>query len=103
MHTVGHITDVAFLPVVTLPDAGEHLLGDLTVEPAHTVCLLACVEGEDAHRETLVGVGVLTTHIHKVVPRDSELGGEATHVFAEKAFIKVVMAGRHRGVDGVKA
>ena len=103
MHTVGHIADVAFLPVVTLPDAGEHLLGDLTVQPAHTVCLLACVEGEDAHRETLVGVGVLTAHVHKVVPGDTELGGEATHVFAEKAFVEIVVAGGHRSVYGIEA
>ena len=72
------------------------------MEPAYAVCFLAGVESEHAHGETFVGVGVLTTHIHKVVPAYAEFGGIFAHIFAEEAFVEVVVAGRHRGVHGVE-
>ncbi len=103
MNAVGDIAYMAFTPVVAFPDSGEHLLGNLAVEPAYAVGFLAGVEGEDAHGEALVGIGVLAAHVHQVVPGDTELGGETAHVFSEESFVEVVVSGGNGGVDGIEA
>ena len=103
VNAVGNVAHVAFLPVVALPDTGEHLLRHLAVEPAYAVGFLAGVESEHAHREALVGVGVLAAHVHQVVPGDAEFLGVFTHIFAEETFVEIVVAGRHGGMDGIEA
>ena len=102
VHAVGNIAYVAFFPGVAFPDAGEHFLRHFAVEPAHTVGLLAGVEGEYTHGEALVGVGVLATHVHEVVPADAELRGIFSHVFSEEALVEVVVACGYGGVYGVE-
>ena len=94
---------MALFPGITLPDSGEHLLGHLAVEPANAVGLLAGVQGEDAHREALVGVRILAAHVHKVIPGDTELRGELTHILAEQTLVEVVVTGGDGSVDGVEA
>ena len=73
------------------------------MQPAHAVSFLACVECEHTHRETFVGIGIFATHVHQVIPRNTELGRIFTHIFAEKTLVKIVMTGRHGGMHGVKA
>ena len=102
VHTVGDISDVRLLGSVTLPDAGEHLLGDLTMEPANAVGFLASVESEDAHRESFVGVGVLAAHVHKVRPRDAETSGELTHILTEECLLEIVVTGGDGSVNSIE-
>jgi hypothetical protein len=68
MHAVGHIFHMRLSRPVAFPYSGKHLLGNLSVQPAHAVCLLACVKREHAHGETLRSVGVLTAHVDEVIP-----------------------------------
>ena len=94
---------MAFLPVIALPYTGKHFFRHFSVKPAYAIGLLASVQCKNTHRKTLVGVGIFATHVHQVVPGDAELGRILTHVFAEEAFVEIVVTGRHRCVDGVKA
>ena len=71
------------------------------MEPADTVGFLAGVKGEDAHREAFVGVGVLATHVHEIIPRDAEFGGIFAHVFSKEAFVEVVVTSGNRSVDRI--
>ncbi len=102
VHTVGYVTYVAFLPSVAFPDTGKHLLGHFAVEPAHAVGFLTCVEREHAHREAFVGVGVLATHVHEVVPGNAETCGIFAHVLAEELFVEVVVTCGHGCVYSVE-
>ena len=92
-----------FVGQVAGPDAFEHLLANLAVEPAHTVDFLASFAEEGGHTEFFALVfGVGTAEAHEVVPRDAEACGELAHVFAEEAFVEIVVAGGHGGVDSVE-
>ena len=50
----------------------------------------------------VVVAGVHAAHVHELVPRQLQLGGVFAHVFAEEAFVEIVMPGGHGGVDGVE-
>ena len=46
MNAVGDVAHMVLLGVVSLPDASEHLLGDLAVQPADAVDFLTGVAGK---------------------------------------------------------
>jgi hypothetical protein len=103
VHTIGDITHVTLLGEITTPDVLEHLLGDLTVKPADAVDLLTGVAREGAHAELLaVIVGVLTSHANKLVPRDAEHLGIATHVLAKETFVEVVVTCGNGRMDSIE-
>ena len=103
MDTVGDIAHVVFFRIVTGPDGGEHLLADPTMELAHAIDFLAGVAGEGGKAETLaVVVGILASHADKLVPREAETLGIATHILAEQGFVEVVVSRRHRRMDGIE-
>ena len=49
-----------------------------------------------------MSVGVLTTHVHQVIPCDTQLGGELAHVASEEVLVEVVVTCRNRSVNGVE-
>ena len=72
MYAVGDVVHMQLLGEITGPNGAEHLLRYLAVQPAHAVCLLACIQSEDGHRELLVViVRVRTTHTDQIVPLDT--------------------------------
>ena len=102
VHTIGDITHVTLFREVAAPDIGEHLLGNLAVEPAHTVDFLTGVAGKGAHAESLaVVVGVLTAHADELVPRDAEHLRIAAHVLAKETLVEVVVTCRHGRVHSI--
>ena len=102
MDTIGHITHVRLFGSITFPDTGKHFLGNLSVKPAHAVCLLTGVEAEHTHRETFVGVGILTTHVHEIVPGDAEFCGILAEIFSEERLLEIVVTCRHGSVYGIE-
>ena len=44
--TVGDVSYMIFLRIVTVPDVGEHLLANPSVQLAHTIDFLASVAGK---------------------------------------------------------
>ena len=103
VNTIGNVTYVVFLGIVALPDRCEHLLRHLTMEPADAIDLLTGVAGEGRHTEFLaLVVGVGTTHTDELIPSDAELGRIAAHVLAEETFVKVVVTGRNRSMNGIE-
>ena len=73
VYAVGDIAHMQLFGVVAGPYWCEHLLRHLAVQPAHAVSLLAGVESEHRHRETLVAAGMLTTHVDELLPVDTQL------------------------------
>ena len=72
VYTVGNVAHMAFFGEVTLPDGSEHLLGNLSVQPAHTVHLLRSIASEYRHTETFTLVArIVTSEVHQVVPADT--------------------------------
>ena len=72
VHAVGDITHMTLLWQVAVPDAIEHLLADLTMQPAHAIDFLTGVAGKGAHAETLaVVVGIRASHADELVPTDA--------------------------------
>ena len=102
VNAFGNIRNMRFFRSITLPNALEHLLRYFAVQPANAVRFLASIQSEYAHRELFVSVGVLTPHVHKVLPRDTELVREFAHIFAEEAFFEVVVTCRHRSVHCIE-
>ena len=112
MHAVGDIANVAFVGIhvidflilvmsedlvltigfggeVTGPNALEHALRDLTVQPADAVHFLTSLAKEGGHAEALALVfGVLTTKSHEIVPADTEFAGILAEIFSAKASSK---------------
>ncbi len=72
------------------------------MKPAYTIGLLAGVESEHTHGEAFVGVGILTTHVHEIRPRNTKTRREFTHIFAEETFVEIVMTGGNGSVDCVE-
>ena len=73
------------------------------MEHRHAVHLLTSVAGEGRHTELLtLVVRVRTAHADELIPRDAEFLRIATHVFAEEALVEIVVAGRHRCMDGIE-
>ena len=68
VHAIGNVAHMRLLGGITLPQAGEHLLAHLTMEPTNAIALLGGVQSEGAHAETLVATGVLTSHVHEFLP-----------------------------------
>ena len=101
VYAVGDISYVAFFPGIAFPDAGEHLFGYFAVQPADAVSFLTCIERKYTHGETLGGIRVFTAHIHQVVPGDAQASGEFAHIFAEEAFVEVIVACGHWSVHGI--
>ena len=126
VHAVGDIADVAFVGIhvidflvlvvsedlvltigfggeITGPNALEHALRDLTVQPANAVHFLTSLAKEGGHAEALALVfGVLTTESHEIVPADAEFAGILAEIFSAKAFVEVVVAGGNGSVDSIE-
>ena len=99
---VGDVADVQLFGEEALPDGGEHLLRDTTVQQAHAVGFLTGIQCEDAHRELLVALGILTAEADEVMPRDAETPRDVAEVLAEELLVEVVVTsgdGRVTGVD----
>ncbi len=104
VNTVGHVAHIVeFLREITLPDTIEHILRNLSVEPAHTVHPRTCVASESGHAETFsVVVWIHTTHTHELIPCDAELSWILTHVLAKESLVEIVVACWHWSVNGVE-
>ena len=99
---IGHVAYVKLLGEVSLPDGGKHLPGDLTMQLADAISLLAGIESKDAHGEFLMRPGVLSPKVDQLLMRNVELIGIVTHILREERLIEVVVTGRYRCVAGVE-
>ena len=103
MNAVGDVADMALFGIIAVPDAVEHLLADLAMQPAHAINLLTSVAGECAHAELLtVVVGIRAAHSDEFIPTDTQHLRIAAHVLAEEFLVEVVVTGRHGSVYGIE-
>ena len=104
MDTIGDVAYVVLLGIVASPDAGEHLLGDPSVELRDAVDFLTSVASKSGHAELLVlVVGISAAHADEFIPCDAKALGIGSHILAEEPFVEVVVASGHGCVDGVES
>ena len=72
------------------------------MQPADAVGLLTSIQSERAHTELLVRVWINTAQADEIVPADTQLGWEFTHIAAEQILVEIVMACRDRSVHCVQ-
>ena len=103
VNAVGDVADMAFFGIIAVPDAIEHLLADLSVQPTYAVDLLTSVAGKGTHAELLAVVfWISATHSDEFIPADAQNLRVSAHVLAEELLVEVVVAGWHRRMHGVE-
>ena len=103
VHAIGDVTHVVFFGIISFPQRSEHLLAHPSVQFAHAIDFLASVASKGTHAEALaVVVGIGAAHADKLIPCNSQALRIATHILAKELLVKVVVAGRHRCMNGVE-
>ena len=103
MHTVGDIADMRFFCETPLIEIGEHLLRHAAVNAAHPVDFLGETAREDAHRELVEGVSIVSAaEAHERLPTYIELLGVSGEIGAHQIFREGIVTGGHGRVGGVK-
>ena len=103
VYAIGDVAHMTFFGEVAAPDMLEHFLGNFTVEPADAIDLLRGVAGKCTHAELLSMVlGIGASQTDELIPGNAQQLRIAAHVFAEKTFVEVIVAGRNGCVNGVQ-
>ena len=103
MDTVGDISYMQFIRVITFPEILEHMLGHFPVQTAYSIDFLGQVNCQVTHGELFMVVfRMQASEPNELLPGNVQPVRIMGHIHSYQSFIKTIMPSRNRGMCGVE-